>query len=264
MIKLAANLSLLFGEYDFLDRFKAAANAGFKGIEYHFPYAYKADLLAEKLKENNLIQVLFNLPAGDWDAGDRGIGCDPNRVDEFRNGVEKGIDYAKVLGNRQVNCLAGIPPAGVNLAEAEAVFVENLKYAAKKMETADIRLMIEAINTKDIPGFFLSTTEQAQAVREKVDSDNIFLQYDIYHMQIMEGDLARTMENSLADMGHIQLADNPGRHEPGSGEINFHFLFSHLEKIGYKGWVGCEYDPADTTAKGLSWMRDHNMTQDHF
>ncbi len=257
MIKFTANLSMLFTEYDFLDRFKAAAEAGFRGVEYLFPYEYPAEELAEILKENNLKQVLFNLPAGDWGAGDRGIGCDPNRRDEFLEGVRSGIDYAKVLGNTRINCLAGIPPEGVNAEEAEDVFVANLRFAAEEMKQAGIRLMIEPINNRiDIPGFFLNTTKQAQAIRERVGSDNLFLQYDIYHMQIMEGDLARTMEANLVDIGHMQLADNPGRHEPGSGEINYPFLFAHLDKIGYQGWVGCEYIPETTTAEGLSWMQE--------
>lgn len=260
MTKLAANLSMLFTEHDFLDRFEAAAKAGFKGVEYLFPYAFEADLLAGKLQENGLSQVLFNLPAGDWDAGDRGIACDPARRDEFREGVDKAITYAGVLGNSQVNCLAGIPPEGIDSTTAEETFVENLKYAAEKLKAANIRLVIEAINTIDIPGFFLNTTAQALDIRNKVGSDNLFLQYDIYHMQIMEGDLARTMENHIGDIGHIQLADNPGRHEPGTGEINYHFLFEHLNHIGYKGWIGCEYKPATTTTAGLSWLPIHGLS----
>ncbi len=259
MTKLAANLSMLFNEHEFLDRFEAAAKAGFKGVEYLFPYAFEADQLAEKLKANGLTQVLFNLPAGDWDAGERGIACDPERQDEFKAGVDKAIAYAKVLGNSQVNCLAGIPPEGVDAKTAEATFVGNLKYAAEKLQGAGIRLVIEAINTIDIPGFFLNNTAQALAIRDKVGSDNLYLQYDIYHMQIMEGDIARTMENNLAAINHIQLADNPGRNEPGSGEINYRFLFSHLDRIGYSGWIGCEYKPANTTEGGLGWLQEHGV-----
>lgn len=259
MTKLTANLSMLFHEHDFLDRFEAAAKAGFKGVEYLFPYDYEASVLAEKLRENGLTQVLFNLPAGDWGAGDRGIACDPARQDEFREGVARAIEYAKVLGNTRINCLAGIPPKGVDGATAEATFVDNLKYAADALKAAGIRLLIEAINTIDIPGFFLNTTAQALAIRDKVGSDNLFLQYDIYHMQVMEGDLARTMENNLSAIAHMQLADNPGRHEPGTGEINYHFLFEHIDRIGYDGWVGCEYIPATTTAEGLSWLKAYNQ-----
>ncbi|MCU7939878.1 MAG: hydroxypyruvate isomerase [gamma proteobacterium symbiont of Bathyaustriella thionipta] len=259
MTKLAANLSMLFNENDFLDRFEAAAKAGFKGVEYLFPYAFEADVLAQKLKENGLTQVLFNLPAGDWDAGDRGIACDPSRQDEFREGVDKAIAYAAVLGNTQVNCLAGIPPENVDATTAENTFVENLKYAAEKLKAANIRLVMEAINTMDIPGFFLNNTQQALAIQEKVGSDNLFLQYDAYHMQIMEGDLARTIENNLSNIGHIQIADNPGRNEPGTGEINHKFLFEHLNKIDYKGWIGCEYKPAGKTVDGLGWLQAHGV-----
>ncbi|MDH5785224.1 MAG: hydroxypyruvate isomerase [Chromatiales bacterium] len=259
MTKLAANLSMLFNEHDFLDRFEAAAKAGFKGVEYLFPYEYEPEVIAEKLRANGLTQVLFNLPAGDWGAGDRGIACDPARTEEFRAGVAKAIEYARVLGNTQVNCLAGIPPAGVDAATAEATFVENLKYAAAELKGAGIRLLAEAINTLDIPGFFLNNTAQFLAISEKVGSDNLFFQYDIYHMQIMEGDLARTMEKNLPIIAHMQLADNPGRNEPGTGEINYHFLFQHIERIGYDGWVGCEYKPATTTEEGLGWLKSHNQ-----
>ncbi|OQX37289.1 MAG: hydroxypyruvate isomerase [Candidatus Sedimenticola endophacoides] len=259
MTQLAANLSMLFNEHDFLDRFEAAAKAGFKGVEYLFPYAFEAEVLAEKLKQNDLTQVLFNLPAGDWDAGDRGIACDPARQEEFRAGVDQAIAYAEILGNKLINCLAGIPPEGVNAAAAEATFIDNLKYAATKLKEADIKLVIEAINTIDIPGFFLTNTQQALDIRNKAGSDNLYLQYDIYHMQIMEGDLARTMEKHLDAIGHIQLADNPGRHEPGTGEINYYFLLKHLNLIGYQGWIGCEYKPANHTVPGLSWLHTHDV-----
>ena len=261
MTQLAANLSMLFTELDFPDRFAAAAKAGFKGIEYLFPYAYEPDELASKLQQNNLVQVLFNLPAGDWDAGERGIACDPVRINEFREGVDKAISYADVLGNDRINCLAGIPPEGIDTQTARQTLVGNLQYAAEKLKSANIRLMIEAIKTIDIPGFFINNTIQATEIRERVGSDNLFLQYDIYHMQIMEGDLARTIENNLDAIGHIQLADNPGRHEPGTGEINYHFLFKHLNRIGYQGWVGCEYKPATTTDEGLSWVDNYNLGQ---
>ncbi|WP_116474770.1 hydroxypyruvate isomerase [Zobellella maritima] len=259
MPKLAANLSMLFTEVDFLDRFDAAAKAGFKGVEYLFPYAFPAEEIKARLDANGLTQVLFNLPAGNWDGGERGIACHPDRVEEFRAGVEQAIAYAKVLGNTQVNCLAGIHPAGVSEEEAEATFVANLKFAADKLEAAGIRLVMEAINTLDIPGFYLNNTKQAQAIREKVGSANLYLQYDIYHMQIMEGDLARTVQNNLANINHVQLADNPGRHEPGTGEINYGFLFKYLDEVGYQGWIGCEYKPATTTEAGLGWLQQYNL-----
>ncbi|WP_404472011.1 hydroxypyruvate isomerase [Vreelandella venusta] len=254
MSKFAANLSMLFTEVDFLDRFKAAADAGFKGVEYLFPYDYPAADIKQRLDANGLSQVLFNLPAGDWGAGERGIACHPNRVEEFRAGVDKAIEYAQVLGNKQVNCLVGIKPEGVSDDEAHKTVVENLRFAAEKLKAAGILLIAEPINTRDIPGFFLNRTEQALALFDEVGSDNLKLQYDIYHMQIMEGDLAPTIEKHLARIAHVQLADNPGRHEPGTGEINYPFLFAHLERLGYDGWIGCEYKPKAGTTQGLGWL----------
>lgn len=197
--------------------------------------------------------MLHNLPAGDWGKGERGIACHPDRVAEFQEGVGKAIDYAKTLGCQQVNCLAGIAPQGVAPEKVRQTFIDNLKFAAAELKKAGIKLLIEPINTIDIPGFYLNRTQQALDIIKEVGSDNLFLQYDIYHMQIMEGDLARTMEKNLRLIAHIQLADNPGRHEPGTGEINYPFLFSHLDRIGYAGWIGCEYKPAATTEAGLGW-----------
>lgn len=259
MPRLAANLSMLFTEVDFMDRFEAAANAGFKGVEYLFPYDFDAVQIKEKLDDNALEQVLFNLPAGDWAAGERGIACHPDRVTEFRQGVETALEYAAALGNKQINCLAGIKPADVSDEAAAATLVSNLRYAAEKLADAGIRLVMEAINTRDIPGFFLNNTAQALAIREAVGSENLYLQYDIYHMQIMEGDLAPTIEANLAVINHIQLADNPGRHEPGTGEINYHFLFDFIDQQGFDGWIGCEYKPSTTTEAGLGWLKTHNQ-----
>jgi len=254
MAKFAANLSMLFTEVDFLERFKAAAEAGFKGVEYLFPYDYAAADIKERLDANKLSQVLFNLPAGDWGAGERGIACHPDRIEEFRAGVDKAIEYAKVLGNTQVNCLVGIKPDGVSDVKARKTVIDNLSFAAEKLKAAGILLIVEPINTRDIPGFFLNRTEQALALFDEVGSDNLKLQYDIYHMQIMEGDLAPTIETHLARIAHVQLADNPGRHEPGTGEINYPFLFAHLERLGYDGWIGCEYKPKAGTTQGLGWL----------
>ena len=253
MPRFAANLSMLFNEVDFLDRFEAAASAGFKGVEYLFPYDYPAAELKSRLDKVGLTQVLHNLPAGDWAAGERGIACHPDRVNEFRTGVDKAIEYANTLDCRQLNCLAGILPAGVDAAEARTTFIENLTWAGERLKTAGITLLIEAINTRDIPGFFLNGTQQALDIIHATGSSNIKLQYDIYHMQIMEGDLAPTIEKHLPMIRHLQIADNPGRHEPGSGEINYGFLFDFLDRTGYDGWVGCEYKPAGTTIDGLTW-----------
>ena len=253
MPRFAANLTMMYNEVDFLDRFAAAAGSGFRGVEYLFPYDFSRDELAGRLADHGLEQVLHNLPAGDWAAGERGIGCLPERVGEFQDGVGRAVDYARALGCPRVNCLAGIAPEGADRERLTDTFVANLRFAAGKLGEAGIQLLVEPINTRDVPGFFLTGTAQANAVIDAVGSDNLALQYDVYHMQIMEGDLARTMQDNLARISHVQLADNPGRHEPGSGEINYPFLFDFLDRIGYSGWIGCEYKPAAATAAGLSW-----------
>lgn len=254
MVQLAANLSMLFNEVDFLDRFEAAAKAGFKGVEYLSPYDFTAEEISAQLKGNGLKQVLFNTPAGDWDAGERGTACIPSRIDEFRDGIAKAIDYAKILGCDQLHCMAGLTPDGADPAELRKTYVENLRFASAEMGKAGIKCLMEMINTRDIPGFYLNTSAQAEEIMGEVASDNLYIQYDIYHMQIMEGDLAPTMERLLPKIAHMQLADTPGRNEPGTGEINYSFLFSHIDRIGYKGWIGCEYKPATTTQEGLGWM----------
>ncbi len=253
MTRLAANLSMMFNEVDFMDRFGAASEAGFKGVEYLFPYDYDKDDLRAALDEHGLVQVLHNLPAGDWDAGERGIASHPDRVGEFQDGVGKAIEYATALDCPQVNCLAGIAPVGASSDVLRETFISNLSFAAGELEKAGIALLIEAINTKDIPGFFLRTTAQALAIIDDTGSENLKLQYDIYHMQIMEGNLTSTIEANLPRIRHMQLADNPGRNEPGTGEINYQFLFDAIDKMGYDGWIGCEYKPRTTTAEGLQW-----------
>ncbi len=256
-MRLAANLSMLFGEVGFLDRFEAAAAAGFTAVEYLFPYEYAPEDLASRLKANGLRQALFNLPAGDWASGDRGLACLPERIDEFREGVALAAEYASVLGCQTVNALAGIAPPGADPERLTETLVENLGYAAQELSGHGIKLVTEPINTIDIPGFFLTTTSQARGVLEQVESDNLLIQYDAYHMQIMEGDLARTIEHNFALIGHVQIADNPGRHEPGTGEINYPFLLEHLDRLGYGGFVGCEYRPAAGTVEGLNWAKEH-------
>jgi hydroxypyruvate isomerase len=259
MPRLAANLTMLYNEVDFLDRFAAAAASGFKGVEYLFPYAYPKEQLAEKLARHELVQVLHNLPAGDWAAGSRGLACQPDRVGEFQDGVGKAIDYAKALGCPRVNCLAGIAPKDVDPARVRATFVDNLKFAAPKFAAAGIRLLIEPINVYDIPGFYLNRTQQALDILRDVGSDNLYVQYDIYHMQRMEGELAATIKANLPKIAHLQLADNPGRNEPGTGEINYRFLFGFLDAIGYDGWIGCEYKPKGNTVDGLAWRAAHGV-----
>jgi hydroxypyruvate isomerase len=255
MPRFAANLTMLFTEVPFLDRFERAARAGFQAVEFLFPYAFPAEEIRRRLDEHQLALVLHNLPAGDWDAGERGIACLPDRVDEFRAGVATAITYAKALGVTQLNCLAGKAPAGADPAMLNRTLVDNLRFAADALRRADLKLLVEPINTFDIPGFFVNRTAQALAIIDEVGADNLFLQYDLYHAQRMEGELAATLEKHLARIAHVQLADNPGRHEPGSGEINYPFIFAHLDRIGYRGWVGCEYKPATTTEAGLPWRQ---------
>jgi hydroxypyruvate isomerase len=255
MPRFCANLSLLFTEQPFVGRYGAAARAGFTGVECHFPYGVPAEALADELQAHQLEQVLFNLPPGNWAAGERGIACLPDRVDEFEAGVAQALDYARVLDCRRINCLAGLAPDGADRAELLAVMERNLRFAARALSRQGIELMVEPINTRDMPGFLLNHSAETLALIERVGEPNVKLQYDVYHMQIMEGDLARTLQHERARIGHVQIADNPGRHEPGSGEINFPFLFDWLDRIGYTGWVSAEYIPAGDTAAGLGWMR---------
>jgi hydroxypyruvate isomerase len=255
MPKFSANLSMLYTEHAFLDRFEPAAKAGFKAVEFLFPYAFGAADIKAKLDGNGLQLVLHNLPAGDWEAGERGIACHPDRVEEFRAGVANAITYAQALGVGQLNCLAGKTPQGASDAVLHKTFVDNLRYAADKLGKANIKLLIEPINTFDIPGFYLNRTVQALDILNEVGANNAFVQYDIYHAQRMEGEVAATIQKHLARIAHIQLADNPGRNEPGTGEINYAFLFAHLDRLGYGGWIGCEYKPASTTDAGLGWRQ---------
>ena len=261
MPRFNANLTMLFTERPFLDRFEAAAKAGFTGVEYLFPSDFAVVDLVQRLKAHGLTQVLHNMPAGDWAGGERGIAILPGRADEFKAGVEKAIAYATALDCKQVNCIAGIAPAGIARPVLEETFIANLRFAAGRLKQAGIKLLIEAINPIDIPGFFLNTTAQALDIIARTGSDNLFVQYDIYHMQITEGDLARTNERNISMIPHIQLADNPGRHEPGTGEINYPFLFAHLDRIGYSGWVGAEYRPMTTTEAGLGWFEAARTAQ---
>jgi hydroxypyruvate isomerase len=253
MPKFAANLTMLFNEVDFLDRFQAAAASGFESVEYLFPYAYPAEELRSRLGAHQLTQVLHNLPAGDWAAGERGIACLPDRVAEFEAGVDRAIAYAKTLGCTRLNCLAGIKPPSLDDDTARATFVTNLRSAAPRLERAGIQLLIEPINTHDMPGFFLSGTAQALAIIDEVGSGNLFLQFDMYHMHRMGEDLAATIDTHLDRIAHMQLADAPGRHEPGTGEIDYASLFRRIDRAGYTGWIGCEYLPLGSTVDGLGW-----------
>ena len=255
MPQFAANLTMLFTERPFLERFEAASQAGFKAVEFLFPYAWPAQQIQQLLQQHRLELVLHNLPAGDWDAGERGIACHPKRMQEFRDGVAQAIAYATTLGVKQLNCLIGKVPEDASRLQVDQTVIENLRYAAHELKKHGIRLLIEPINTYDIPGFYLHSTAQALALIDKVDSDNLFVQYDIYHMQRMEGEIAATLTRHLSKIAHVQLADNPGRHEPGTGELNYPYLFKHLDALGYAGWIGCEYKPATQTEAGLGWMK---------
>lgn len=261
MPRFAANLTMLFTEEQFLSRFALARMGGFRAVEFLFPYGFTKEEIKSNLDTYALKLVLHNLPAGDWDAGERGIACHPDRIEEFRAGIDRAIEYASFLNVGQLNCLAGKAPAGVDSKALRETFVANLKYAAEKLKQSNIKLLIEPINTFDIPGFYLSRTQQAIDIMDEVGSDNLFLQYDIYHAQRMEGDIANTIQKYLPRIAHIQLADNPGRNEPGTGEINYEYLFGFLDRIGYGGWIGCEYKPLKNTTAGLSWM--HQYEQPH-
>lgn len=255
MPRFSANLTFLWNELPFLDRFAAAKAAGFDAVEYVCLYDHPADVLADAAARAGVATILLNVPHGNWAGGERGIAILPDRIDEFRASLDATIAYCRATGCHQVNCLAGLTPISVDPALLRATFVDNLRHAATVLGDAGIRLLIEPINTVDMPGFFLSTSRDALAIIAEVGSDNLFLQYDCYHMQVMEGNLTRTIENNLARIGHIQVADLPGRHEPGTGEIAYPFLLGALDRLGYAGYVGAEYKPRTTTNDGLSWLR---------
>ena len=260
MPKFAANLSFIFQEGEFLNRFAAAARCGFKAVEYLSPYDHPPEVIAEQLNRHGLEQALFNMPPGDWAAGERGIGALPGREQEFRDGVETALVYARAMRCRLLHAMAGVLPAGLDRAQAERTYLANLRHAADRLAAEGITLVIEPINTRDIPGYFLNTTSQAMSVIERVGHPNIKLQLDLYHVQIMEGDLAHRVRALAGQYPHIQIAGNPGRHEPDIGEINYPFLFDLLDEIGYVGWIGCEYRPREETKAGLGWAKRYGIS----
>lgn len=255
MPRFAANLTMLFNEVPFLERFELAARAGFDAVELLFPYGWPADEIRARLDQHDLSLVLHDLPAGDWDAGERGIACHPDRIEEFRDGVDEAIDYACALGVPRLNCLAGRMPEGVAIDVLRSTLVDNLRYAARRLARHDLTLLIEPINRYDIPGFYLHRTDQAMSILDDVGAENALLQYDLYHAQRTEGELSETLRTRLRRIGHVQVADNPGRHEPGTGEIRFSHLFGLLDRLDYDGWIGCEYRPRTTTEAGLGWRQ---------
>jgi len=259
MPNFAANLSMMFQELGFLDRFEAAAKAGFRGVEFLFPYDFPAGQIAERLQKAKLTQALFNMPPGNWAAGERGMAALAGREGEFRDGVGKAIDYAKALQCKTVHAMAGLWPQGQPKAEGEGTYVANLRYAADEAAKHGLTLVIEPINTRDIPGYYLNTTSEGIAILDKVDRPNARLQLDLYHCQIMEGDLAERTKKLMPRVSHVQIAGTPGRHEPDIGEVNYPFLFDLLDELGYKGWVGCEYRPKGATLAGLGWARKYGI-----
>jgi hydroxypyruvate isomerase len=253
MPRLAANLSMLFVERPFLERFAAAKRAGFRWVEYQFPYAFgSAAVVAQAAQDAGVEVVLHNIPAGDPAKGDRGLGCLPARRNEFREGVDRAIEYARAVGCPRLNCLAGVAPQD---AAHFDTMVDNVRYAAGKLDAAGLSLMIEPINPRTVPGFFLNRSSQAIEVLDAAGASNAYVQYDLFHMQIVEGDLAKTIERILPRIGHMQLADVPARHEPGTGEINYPWLLAEIDRLGYAGWIGCEYQPKADTLGGLEWAK---------
>jgi 2-dehydrotetronate isomerase len=259
MPKFAANLSMMFQEVGFLDRFDAAAACGFKGVEFLFPYEYPAAAIAERLERNGLTLALFNMPPGDWAGGERGIAALPGREEEFRHGVRQAIAYAKATRCRTIHAMAGLWPEGHDRASGERVYLENLGYAADRLAAEGLTTVIEPINTRDIPGYFLNTTGQAMGYIRGVGRPDLRLQLDLYHVQIMEGDLAHHVRALAGLYPHVQIAGNPGRHEPDIGEVNYPYLFDLLDELGYSGWIGCEYRPKGQTAAGLGWARRYGI-----
>jgi hydroxypyruvate isomerase len=254
MPRFAANLSMLWPELPFLDRFEAAARAGFSAVECQFPYAWPAEELAGLLRRHRLALVLHNLPAGDWDRGERGIACLPGREEEHLAGVERAIAYARALGCWQVNCLAGVAPPGEDPARLRATLAANLRRAAERLAAEGIRLLVEPLNVHDVPGFVLAGTGPALSLLEEAGTGNLALQLDAYHAHRMGEDVLASLERALPRLGHVQIADAPGRHEPGTGQVPFPAFFARLDALGYTGWVGCEYLPLTTTEAGLPWL----------
>lgn len=257
MPKLAANLTLLFGEVDFPDRFAKARAAGFRAVECQFPYAFGAPVIKAALENGGLEMVLHNLPAGDWMVDEQAVACHPERTEAFRQGVERAIGYAQAIGCPRLNCLAGVRPSAVSVSAARETFVENLAFAASRAFDAGLELVTEPINTFDVPGFFLSRFDEALAIVRDIGAPNLSIQFDIYHMHRMGEDVTGLLDRHLDVIGHIQVADAPGRHEPGTGEIDVAGVFAQLDRLGYRGWVGCEYNPATTTDDGLDWAREY-------
>lgn len=257
MPRLAANLSMLFTEHAFLERFAAAARAGFRAVEYQYPYEHQREQIAEAARAAGVEIVLHNMPRGDPERGEHGTACLPGREQRFRDDLEHAIGYAKAVGCRRLHCMAGVAPRDVERAKLHAAYAANLKYAAGRLRGEGMQVLIEPLSERTVAGCFLSGSAQAERIVNELGLDNVFIQYDLFHMQIMEGNLAATLERLLPKIGHLQIADVPGRHEPGTGEINYAFLLDHIDRIGYSGWIGCEYNPSGDTVEGLKWAKPY-------
>lgn len=257
MPQFAANLTMLYTDSPFLDRFARAKASGFHFVEYLFPYEYDPQQLARALAQNGLTQVLFNLPAGNWSAGDRGIAAHPDRIAEFRQGVARALEFASVLQVKQINCLVGKRDEKIPLDDQRRVLIENLRYAARALADQGITLLLEMLNPYDVPGFLIVSPKTAFEIQDQVASPHLKIQYDIYHAQRTEGELANTLQKNFARIAHLQIADNPGRHQPGTGEINYRFLFDWIDKLGYTGYIGLEYIPEGTTEQSLGWVGEY-------
>ncbi|WP_454763809.1 2-oxo-tetronate isomerase [Cupriavidus campinensis] len=257
MPRFAANLSMMYTEHDFLDRFAAAAADGFQAVEYLFPYDHPAAEIRKRLDDNGLVQALFNAPPGDWAAGERGTAALPGREAEFRTAFARALEYAGVIGNDRVHVMAGLVPPDADRARCRATYLENLAYAAASAAAHGVTVLIEPINTRDMPGYFLNRQDDGQAICAQVGAANLKVQFDCYHCQIMEGDLAVKLRRDFAGIGHIQIAGVPDRHEPDLGELNYPYLFNVMDELGYAGWIGCEYRPRAGTSAGLGWLKPY-------
>lgn len=255
MPRFAANLTMMYKEHPFLERFAAAARDGFLGVEYLFPYEHPPAMLRARLDGEGLEQALFNAPPGDWAKGERGLASLPGREGEFRRSITTALEYARVLGNQRVHVMAGLIAPGEDRARHREAYVKNLAFAAREAASLGVTIVIEPINTRDIPGFFLNRQDEAHAVCGDVGAPNLKVQMDLYHCQIVEGDLAVKMRKYIDGIGHMQIAGVPERHEPDVGEVNYPYLFALIDELGYEGWVGCEYHPRGATSAGLGWMR---------
>jgi 2-dehydrotetronate isomerase len=269
MPRFAANLTMMYNEVPFLDRFEAAARDGFDAVEYLFPYDHAPEEIAQRLQASGLTQALFNLPPGDWAAGDRGMACLPGREAEFAASVERALPYALATGCQRLHAMAGLVAAQADSdydsdearAARRATYISNLRVAARRLARHGITLVIEPINTRDMPGYYLNYQQQAHDVLAEVGEPNTGVQMDFYHCQIMEGDLTRRLERHFAGVAHIQIAGVPDRHEPDGGEVNYPALFDRLDALGYTGFVGCEYRPASATSAGLRWLHHYRASR---